>query len=438
MSGRGPDPARKLAWTVLREVAERDAYANLLLPRLLRESRLDARDRAFVTELAYGTLRAQGTLDHVIALASSRPLDGIDPPVLDGLRLGAYQLLRTRIPPHAAVAETVDLVRGTAGEGASRFANAVLRRVAERAGGDDPLGLSTTDDEVERIALETSHPTWIVEAYAEALGGLERARPALRADDERPVTHLVARRIERDELIADIPGASAGPWSPHAVHLTEGGDPGTVEAVRDGRAAVQDEGSQLVALALAAADSPRGPTVDLCAGPGGKSGLLAAVLPGTPLLALERQPHRAALVASVVPGRVVVSDGRRPPLAPASVARVLVDAPCSGLGALRRRPEARWRRRPADVDRLVPLQRDLLAAGLRLLAPGGVLVYATCSPHLAETAQVVASTPADPIDVRTLLPGVTGLGDGPTVQLWPHRHGTDAMFIAAFRAPGVS
>ncbi|HVU71973.1 MAG TPA: transcription antitermination factor NusB, partial [Mycobacteriales bacterium] len=298
MKGRPPDPVRTLAWTVLRDVAERDAYANLVLPRLLRESGLDPRDRALATELTYGALRAQGALDHVLAMASSRPLDAVDPPVLDALRLGAYQLLRTRIPPHAAVAVTVDLVRATSGEGASRFANAVLRRVGERARRDDPYGLAQIADPVERTAVETAHPRWIVEAYADALGGLEAARPALLADDERPITHLVARSVDRDDLVAAIPGATAGPWSPRAVHLSEGGDPADVAAVRDGRAAVQDEGSQLVALALANAEAPAGPVVDLCAGPGGKSGLLAAVLADAPLLAVERQPHRARLVAT--------------------------------------------------------------------------------------------------------------------------------------------
>ena len=439
VKGTPPDAARMLAWSVLREVDEKDAYANLLLPRRLRESRLDARDRALVTELVYGTLRTRGSLDHVLALASSRGIDAIDPPVLDALRLGAYQLLRTRIPAHAAVAVTVDLVRATKGEGASRFANAVLRRVSERARLDDPLGLASVDDPVQRVALETAHPAWIVAAYVDALGGLDEARIALLADDERPTTHLVARGLTRDELFAAVPGGTPGPWSPYAVHLDDGGDPGGVEAVRDGRAAVQDEGSQLVALALAQADAPHGPVVDLCAGPGGKSALLAAVLPDAALLCVERQAHRARLVGRAVPGRVVVADGRAVPVRPGSAARVLVDAPCTGLGALRRRPEARWRRQPEDVARLAALQGELLRAGLTLLAPDGVLVYATCSPHLGETDAVVGAIDATAagvqlIDVRPLLPGVPALGPGPTVQLWPHRHGTDAMFIAAFRA----
>jgi 16S rRNA (cytosine967-C5)-methyltransferase len=163
------------------------------------------------------------------------------------------------------------------------------------------------------------------------------------------------------------------------------------------------------------------------------------VLPTARLLAVERQPHRAALVRRALGDRVVVADGRAAPVPPGSAARVLVDAPCTGLGALRRRPEARWRRSPEDLTRLVPLQTELLAAGLRLLAPGGVLVYATCSPHLDETLGVVDAVrrqlgPTTALeDVRPLLPGVPGLGPGPTAQLWPHRHGTDAMFLAAFR-----
>ncbi|MCM3885097.1 transcription antitermination factor NusB, partial [Frankia sp. R82] len=310
-----------MAWEVLRAVDERGAYANLLLPSMLAGSGLSARDRGFVTELAYGALRAQGTLDGMLDTATSRPVAGIDPPVRDALRLGAYQLLRTRVPARAAVATTVDLVRATSGERPVRFANAVLRRVAARVsetGGDlaqllDAPAFDT--DPIGHLAVVCTHPRWIVEAVAEALGGdFDQTRAALVADDVRPSTHLVARpgRIGRDDLLAECAeaglDAQPGPWSPYAVRL-DGGDPGRLPAVAGGAAAVQDEGSQLVALALAATPTvgaDLGLTVDLCAGPGGKAALLAGLLAGGPdgagLLALEPRMTRAALVARSLAG----------------------------------------------------------------------------------------------------------------------------------------
>lgn len=455
---RRPDPARHVAWEVLRAVDERNAYANLVLPALLRERLLSPRDRAFATELAYGALRAQGTLDAVLAPSSRRPLDAVDPPLRDALRLGAYQLLRTRVPPHAAVSATVDLVRGVSGEGAAKYANAVLRATAARlaaAGGDEAARVGAPpydEDPVGHLALVHAHPRWIVEAFRDALGGdLAETARALAADDARPVTHLAARWIAREDLLAQVRAAGgaaeAGPFSPYAVRLG-GGDPAAVKAVRDGRAGVQDEGSQLVVLALAGASPGGGTTVDLCAGPGGKAALLAAVLPAAATVALDLQPHRARLVARSLARQpralAVIADGTAPPLPPGCADRVLVDAPCTGLGALRRRPEARWRRQPGDVAGLGPLQRALLSSALRVARPGGVVAYATCSPHRAETMEVVADVLADPdlrgrverVDARPFLPGVPLLGDGPDVQLWPHRHGTDAMYLALLRRTG--
>lgn len=412
--------ARAVAYDLLRAVDERDAYANLLLPTLVQG--LDARERAFAAELGYGTLRALGTLDHVLGLCSSRPVSEIDPPVRDVLRLGAYQLLRTRVAPHAAVSTSVDLARRVAGAGPSKFVNAVLRKVASR---DGDLGLPA--DPVDALAVETAHPRWIVEAFADALGG--DPREALLADDTRPEVHLVARRITRDALLASCRAAgleaSPGPLSPYAVRLA-GGDPDTVAAVRSGDAGVQDEGSQVAALALTEALGPgRHDVLDLCAGPGGKSALLRATVEGR-LVANDLHPHRARLVRQNLRGArdaaVVAADGRRAPWRPGTFDGVLLDAPCTGLGALRRRPEARWRRRPEDVAPLQALQRELLAAALDAVRPGGTVVYVVCSPHLAETRDVVSSAA-----------GATVLG---TRQLWPHADGTDAMFVAVLQRSG--
>jgi 16S rRNA (cytosine967-C5)-methyltransferase len=241
-------------------------------------------------------------------------------------------------------------------------------------------------------------------------------------------------------------GAAPGRWSPFAA--TWPGDPGQLDAVRSSRAGVQDEGSQLVTWALTRAAADPGWWLDLCAGPGGKSALLAglAAADGSRLLANELSQHRAALVAGALvrygdsssPAPVVVADGTRPPWRPGTFSRVLVDAPCSGLGALRRRPESRWRRDTAAVEQLHPLQRSLLRSALEATAPGGLVAYVTCSPHTRETTDVVTEVLQDRPDVVVedaggLLPGVPEAARGPFLQLWPHRHGTDAMFAAFLR-----
>ena len=438
------DPVRLTAFDVLKAVRVEGAYANLVLPRLLTERSLSGRDAALATELAYGTLRAQGQLDVILQACVDRPLAQVDPPVLDVLRLGAYQLLRTRIPSHAAVSATVDVARTVLSAGPASFTNAVLRKVAAQDF-DAWLGQLRPSDEVDAVALDTAHPRWIAQAFRDALhGDLVEARAALLADDVRPEVHLVARRMSREQLLADSSG-SPGPWSDRAVRLEAGGNPGDLAAVRDGRAGVQDEGSQLVAMALAhvVLEGRDDTWVDLCAGPGGKAALLQelALEHGARLVAVELAPHRAQLVRKSGVREVVTADGRIPPFADGCADRVLVDAPCSGLGALRRRPEARWRRQPSDLPGLTTLQGELLDAAVRLLRPGGVLAYVTCSPHLAETAvpvlDVVRRHPQlEQVDARPLLPGMPHLGDGPAVQLWPHRHGTDAMFLAVLRRRG--
>ena len=435
------DKPRRAAYDVLLAVREKDAYANLVLPGLLRERGLSGRDAALATELAYGALRGQGLYDAVLQACVDRPLAKVDPPVLDVLRLGTHQLLRTRIPAHAAVSATVDLARRVVSAGPVAFVNAVLRKVAAKDLAAWVAQLAPADDRLAALALEHSHPTWIASAFRDALrGDLWQTGAALAADDTRPEVHLVARRLPRDELVR-VSGGTPGPWSPYAVRLAEG-DPGAIAAVQHGLAGVQDEGSQLMAVALAATplEGEDRTWVDLCAGPGGKAALLdvLAAERGARLVALEAQHHRARLVRRSGVGAVVTTDSRTPPLRPGSADRVLLDAPCSGLGALRRRPEARWRRAPSDLPGLTKLQGQLLDGAVTVLRPGGVLAYVTCSPHLAETVVPVLDAlrrhpELEQVDARPLLPGVPDLGDGPAVQLWPHLHGTDAMFLALLR-----
>lgn len=455
--GRGParqrpvvaDPPRRAAYDLLRDVDERDAYANLAMPAILRDAGITGRDAAFAVELGYGTLRRRGTWDAVLAPCVDRPLAQVDPALLDLLRLGTHQLLGMRVPAHAAVSATVDLSRLVAGPGPSRYVNAVLRRVAERDldGWLTAVAPPADADPVGHLAVVHSHPRWVVTAFADALGGdLAEAERLLVADNTAPQVSLVARPGLATVAELEALGARRGRWSPYAATL-EHGDPAALAPVRSGRAGVQDEGSQLVALAVANAplEGPDARWLDLCAGPGGKAALLAALAAqrDAVLVAVERAPHRAKLVAAALRGseasaQVVVADGTDPVSPPGSFDRVLVDVPCTGLGALRRRPEARWRRQPTDLGTLRPLQARLLAAAADAARPGGLVGYVTCSPHLAETRLVVADVlrgraDLEPVDARPYLPGVPDLGAGPAVQLWPHRHDTDAMYLALLR-----
>ncbi len=437
------DPARRAAFDVLRAVSEKDAYANLALPALLRERGITGRDAAFATELTYGTCRTSGLLDAVIGHAAGRPPDHIDPVLLDLLRLGAYQLLRTRVEPHAAVSTTVEQAGIEFDTARAGFVNGVLRTISRR---DEQswvaeLAPSAASDPVGHMAFVHAHPRWIAQAFADALGADAGELDALLAsDDERPLVHLAARPgvMTAPDLAEQVAG-TVGRYSPYAVYLP-GGDPGRLEPIRDGAALVQDEGSQLVAraLTLAELDGPdSGRWLDLCSGPGGKTALLGALVGDGRVTAIEPAPHRAEFVEQNtrgLPVDVLRVDGRDPGIEP-GFDRVLVDAPCTGLGALRRRPEARWRRQPGDVPGLVKLQRELVASAIRLTRPGGVVLYATCSPHLAETVGVVADAlrrhNVTALDTRPLFEPIDNLGSGPSVQLWPHRHGTDAMFAAA-------
>ncbi len=443
----GQDVARTAALQVMQAVSERDAYANLALPATLRTVAASAQDAAFATELTYGTLRWRGTYDAIIASCSDRPLDDLDTVVLNTLRLGAHQLFSMSVPTHAAVSTSVDLVRSAVGHGPTGFANAVMRKMAGRTL-EGWLTQLCPDDSAASLSVRYSHPQWIVERVYSALGDWSQTVEMLQADNLAPPMSLVARpgRSTVEELVRL--GALPGRWSPVAA-LWPGGDPANLAPVGSGDAGIQDEGSQLVTLAVAnaAIEGADHRWLDLCAGPGGKAALLGGVASGreATLTAVELHEHRAALIRAIVTSdvEVVVSDGTSSRWATGAYDRVLVDVPCSGLGSLRRRPESRWRKQPSDLDALVQLQRRLLSNALAAVRPGGIVGYVTCSPLPEETREVVDSVLADDrgssplhvslLDARPLLPGVPDLGGGPDIQLWPQRHGTDAMYLALLR-----
>ncbi|MDZ7578616.1 MAG: transcription antitermination factor NusB [Candidatus Nanopelagicales bacterium] len=448
------DEPRKVAYKLLRAVDEDGAYANLALPGLLSSHGLTGRDAAFATELAFGTLRWQGLYDVIIREATGRRLSELEPRVVDVLRLGCHQIQAMAVPDYAAVSASVSLARGISSSGPSRLVNAVLRRVASQSREEwvAQLAPDSALDPVGHLSVALSHPGWITRALRDALAGaglgdLDTLTQLLATDNQPSSVMLVARpgRISATAL-AEQSGGSAGRWSPWAV-LSPGGNPGDLAAVRAGLAGVQDEGSQLAALAFSRL-APQGDDdswLDLCAGPGGKTAVLAGLAAehAAAVTAVELHPHRAELVRAAVAGgpgtvHVETADATIGGWNPGTHSRVLLDAPCTGLGVLRRRPELRWRRKPADVATLASLQRRLLTAALTAVAPGGLALYVTCSPHVAETDAVVADVVRDvggceQEDARELLADVPDLGPGPAARLWPHVHGTDGMFIAVIR-----
>ena len=442
---------RDVAFELLSRIDNDDSYANLLLPVLLKRAGLEGRDAGFVQELAFGTIRNKLLYEKIIQQASSRDLSAIEPAALLVLLLGTHQLLDMRVPLHAAINETVNLAKAKASKGSVGFVNAVLRKVSANSK-DAWIDLLTAKlSELDALSTQYSHPVWIVNAFKAALA----SRKA-----ESELEHLLeSNNIPAKVSLVALPGLSTredlaapenfGPASPLGVQIT--GSPSNIEAVRSGHARVQDQGSQLMVLALLAAELKCRDTnwLDMCAGPGGKAALLAACSKqrGVELVCNEVSTHRAELVRSALAplGEVLVTteDGRDLGDQQTKYSRILLDAPCTGLGALRRRPESRWRRTTDDLVDLTKLQRELLESAWKALEPGGVLAYVTCSPHLSETTAQVAwaegrfKSDLELVNANEILNVVNpelGLDESfRTSQLWPHTHGTDAMFLALFR-----
>jgi 16S rRNA (cytosine967-C5)-methyltransferase len=446
--------ARALAIEVLVRV-EAGGYSNLVLPALLRASGLDGRDRALVTDLVYGTLRRQGQADFLLARVSHRPLARLDPPVRAALRLGAYQLL-SGVAVHAAVGATVGALGAPPSPATARraapFVNAVLRRVAD-LGPDWPW---PAGDDADAVAVRTSHPRWIVELLRRDLG--DEADAVLAVANEPPPVTLRPNplRTTPEALMAELTaagvGVEPGRLVPTALLVRGVGDLARLPAVAEGRATPQDQASQAVATALGARPGER--ILDMAAAPGGKATALAEIIGDQgAVVAADLRPGRAgrvrdaALRLGLRSVQVLSADGRRLPLRPPGSAggdggrfdRVLLDAPCSGLGVLRRRPEARWRLEPAAIPLAAALQRELLVAALDRARPGGLVAYCVCTLTREETLDIDAwAASAFPGVVAVDGPGPPWRAHGRGALLPPSAAGTDGMFLLLLRAPPPS
>lgn len=426
--------AREVAFEVVRRVTDEGAYSNRVLPAALARSGLDERDRALATELAYGTIRHAPGLDDAIEARAARPVARMTPGARAALRLGAYQVLHTRIPAHAAVGETVGIVvpreRG--------FVNAILRRLAK----EPPAPPAGRNDRA--VSLRTGMAEWTVgelrtllppeEVELAAVGFGERAHLTLRVNTCRSTVEEVLRSLRDAGLDARI-----GPVHPECV-LLPGGDPTSLPGWDEGWFAVQDQASAFVVETLSPAPGDR--VLDACAAPGGKAAFIACRVGGEGRLAAgDLHPDRAALIRAGLGrlglGALVFAHDATRPAVRGPFDRLLVDAPCTGIGSARRRPELLWRSRRGELSRLARLQVAIAAAGADLLRPGGRLVYAVCTFPRAETdaaCDAIVRHRPDLLPIETPAPG----GGAPALRhrLWPHRHGTDGMFVAAFERSG--
>ena len=420
--------ARLVAIDALVRIDE-GAYAHVVLPTMLRDTTLDDRDRAFATDLVYGTVRSQRRVDDLVERASSRPVRRLDPPVRAALRMGAYQLVQG-VPAHAAVGETVKALVARSPR-ARGFANGVLRGITR-------LGPPYPEPVSEAIAL--SYPDWLVDRLTTELGA-ERAHAALVAMNEAAAVTLRVnpRRGNPSGVGTEIARAGgkveAGRLVETSLVVRGIGDPARLPAVRDGRATPQDQGSQAV---IAVLDPQPGERIaDLAAAPGGKATAIAEQVGDEgEVVAVDADAGRVRLIEEAVerlrlPNVVcVVADGRDLPVDIGTFDRVLLDAPCSGIGVLRRRPDARWRLQPDAIPELSALQRELLASAAVLVRPGGTLVYSVCTLTREETVAIDEWAAEHLPDFTALAPpGDPWVPHGRGALLLPDTAGTDGMFV---------
>lgn len=450
-SRQAPASARELALEVLERVEQQGAYSNLQLNSTLQKSSLSREDAGLVTELVYGTLSRMNTLDYVLEYFVSKGLAKLQPWVRSLLRVSLYQIMYLdRIPSHAAVNEAVNIAKKRGHQGISGMVNGVLRSVL-RAGSLPVLPDHLSPE--ERIALKHSHPLWMVQRWSTEYG-LETAEAMCAADNEAPAvsvrvnTTMISRESLLKQMLEQGLQASASLLSPYGIIVKGGGNLALSSWYKDGYLSIQDESSMLVAEAV---DPQQGERVlDCCAAPGGKSMHMGELMKDEGFIyANDVHPHKAALVAEQAErlGLESIEAGSADALqladtlTPASFDRVLLDAPCSGLGVIRRKPDLKWRKQPEDIASVAALQGELLQSVARLVKPGGLLVYSTCTTEQAENSDVVAAFLAhhpefSPVSFDSPLwerLAGTALARGQGIQLLPQHYGSDGFYIARMR-----
>jgi 16S rRNA (cytosine967-C5)-methyltransferase len=441
-----------MAWEILRRVEEEGAYADALLGNAPSAPTLAARDRALLTRLVYSTLAWQGYLDHVLAAFCTRPPAALDAPVRTLLRLTLCQIcVFTKIPPFAAVNTAVELAKRFRGGAAAGLVNAVLRRAA--TSWHDVQFPSLQDDPIGYLSTRLSHPRWLVERWV-AQYGLDEAEALLRANNEPAPTALRVNRLKGDpaKLLEDWRragrAAEASPYSPVGIRVADGGPAEAMPGYTTGMFSAQGEASQLVSFLLGAQAGER--ILDVCAAPGGKATHLAELMDNRgELVAIDvsaRGIERLAGMArrlglSILHPVVTDATAWHPP--DSKFDRVLLDAPCSGLGTLRQHPEIRWRRTPEDIASLAALQWQLLLRAAEWVRPGGVLVYATCTLSPEENDEVIGHFLQErPLflvdDPRPFLPAPARelVGRGDAFRTLPHQHDLDGFFAVRLKARG--
>jgi 16S rRNA (cytosine967-C5)-methyltransferase len=430
-------PARMAAFEIVRRVEETGAFASILLAD--RANELSPPDRALTHELVLGVLRWQLWLARLIEHYANRKTSSVDPSIGTILNLGLYQLrFLSRIPASAAVNESVNLVRRARLRSAEGFVNAVLRR-ATREPDYDPV--VEVLDPVERLAVKTSHPQWLIQRWIEAFGAQETERLALANNRAAPVAfRIIKRRAKPEEVFGRLQGAGAnvqassiakGAWR------VAGAAEVVWELVREGHIYLQDEASQLVAERVGA--EPGEWILDLCAAPGSKTTQIAGQIEKGRVIAADLYAHRLHIMEQALRQQqlanisCLVLDAAQPlPFSEKSFDRVLVDAPCSGTGTLRRNPEIKWRISPADIRDLATRQKLFLAQASRVVKPGGLLVYSTCSVEPDENEHVITDFLEREREFQMVPPPIdpslrTASG---AIRTWPHHQGTDGFFIA--------